>query len=184
MTSLDDETLGKIALERGFLTLAELEDCLRQQERMTEKLPLGNILVRRGFLTQPALDQIAAAHAPGKPAAEADPALADSLFGRILIRQKRVTLEQVKECLELQRRFLGEFRFPLRLGEIMVRRGYLTRKQVLEVLKEQQKQVMSCEQCGTQVTVKYSDPTAPYLCEKCGGRVRVDRDFADAGKPA
>lgn len=179
--ALSDEVLGKIALERGFLTLAELADCLGQQERSAEKPSLSAILVQRGFLSSAALEQISKAHALVRPVpAEPDPTATDSLFGRILIQRRLVTVEQVKECLELQRRFHGEFHFPLRLGEIMVRRGYLTRRQVQDALKEQQKLVMCCEQCGTQVTVRHTDPTLPCLCERCGGRVKVHQDFVDA----
>ncbi len=180
---VDDETLAKIALEHGFLTLGELQDCLRQQQTLADQLPLGPILVRRGFLTVDALNQIEAAARPEAKPTESDAAAEDSLFGRILVRRKLVRGEQIRECLELQRRFREEFKFPLRLGEILVRRGYLTRRQVQDTLKEQRKLVFGCEQCGNQITVKDSDPTLPSLCDKCGGRVCVDQAFADAERP-
>ncbi len=181
---LDDESLAKIALERGFVTLQELEKCLREQELQPERPALGVILVSRGILTQEALDQLSAVAPPAAAGSDTDVELADSLFGRILIRRKIVSLDQVRECLDLQRRFREEFKFPLRLGEILVRRGYLTRRQVQDTLKEQKKLVLSCERCGAQLTVRHADPTRPALCETCGGRVQVDPQFIDPGRPA
>jgi formylglycine-generating enzyme required for sulfatase activity/predicted Ser/Thr protein kinase len=52
-TTTDDLALGKMAVERGLLTLKQLQDCLRLQSEASTTgtaLPLGSILVEQGHL--------------------------------------------------------------------------------------------------------------------------------------
>jgi len=52
-TTPDDLALGKMALERGLLTVEQFQECLRQQEAVADpgsKSLLGKILIERGYV--------------------------------------------------------------------------------------------------------------------------------------
>ena len=55
------------------------------------------------------------------------------LMGRLALHRRLITRDQLRECLAIQGRSPG----GLRLGEIMVRRGYVTPEQVDELASEQ-----------------------------------------------
>lgn len=43
--------LGELAVERGYVTPAQLEECLQEQRTSGENMPLGQILLRRRYLS-------------------------------------------------------------------------------------------------------------------------------------
>jgi len=46
-----DGPVGEMALFRGYITQAQLEECLREQRASSRPLPLGEVLLRRKYLT-------------------------------------------------------------------------------------------------------------------------------------
>ncbi len=63
-----------------------------------------------------------------------------SLFGRLALATRQVTVEQMQECLDLQVEYEKSGQKVPRLGELLAAKGYLTANQVREILRQQRGQ--------------------------------------------
>lgn len=92
----------------------------------------------------------------------------DLLFGQLLVRKKFCTQEQVKECLHLQdqaRKAIPQS--APRLGDILIRKGYIGLAQAEEVLRlREQIVVLNCPKCGANYRLIEADPKKKYVCKK------------------
>ncbi|HTF57534.1 MAG TPA: protein kinase [Planctomycetota bacterium] len=165
-----DLLLGRIAVRESLLTREQLYDCLTAQERNPAR-KLGRIMVARGYLKQADLDKLLelqrrlVAVAPGPKG---------SLLGQILIERGLATDFQVNEALRLQGRLIDLGIVPLpRLGEILVKRGYIKRDSVETALQFQNLLLYACPECGARVEVGSATAagTDNYTCSKCGAEV-------------
>ncbi len=92
-------------------------------------------------------------------------------LGQVLIGQGLVSEDAVRECLQIQRdteRTGRDVPVP-RLGELLVQRGYVTEKQVVEALASQQKTILFCPRCDVQVNVMQRSDVREYKCARCEG---------------
>jgi len=91
-----------------------------------------------------------------------------------------VTEEAVRECLAIQRESerTGQETAP-RLGELLVQRGYLTEKQVVDALAAQQKEIMFCARCDVQVNVVRRPDVRDYKCARCEGSLTQPGNLKD-----
>ncbi len=55
-------------------------------------------------------------------------------FGELAVREKHITIAQVRECLELQKQMAAEGGATLPLAQILIDRGYVTKDQVARLL--------------------------------------------------
>lgn len=55
---MDEEQLGKILIENGFLTEEQLEEARKKQNEGEEEKPLREVLVEAGYVTERALDTV------------------------------------------------------------------------------------------------------------------------------
>src|SRR5262245_13311269 len=99
-----DALLGRLAIEKGLITQAQLEDALREQERSPHTL--GEILVKRGSVKDVELQPLLAEHERRVAALDEfqDMQKVEYLFGQILVRQSYATQLQVNKCLEIQQK--------------------------------------------------------------------------------
>jgi|GEM_PF-6562877 len=192
--------LGKMALEREFITQEQLRDALMEQGSDVEERgaarPLGIILVAKGYITESILLTLL----EEQRAASLDPARArkrDSLLGQLLLQRGEITEQQLNDCIRIQAEAVesGAAEIP-RLGELLVERGYTTARQVTLALASQKKVMLACEQCGKRYNATGYTPTRRYHCKACNGYLvplseykstKVDADIAfDAsmGTPA
>ncbi|HYE99088.1 MAG TPA: hypothetical protein VEJ18_09265, partial [Planctomycetota bacterium] len=95
----------------------------------------------------------------------------DNLFGKVAIRLGYCTEEQLAECLALQEQ-LPKDRF-MRLGDILVIKGYLTVEQVRKVSETQKGLIVYCTQCDTQYNVVMFKPGASLQCYRCGSPLKI-----------
>ncbi|MBI3854144.1 MAG: hypothetical protein HY293_00470 [Planctomycetes bacterium] len=162
-----DLLFGRIAVNRGFCTQAQLDACLALQAKDPDPLPLGQLLLREGHLTEEQHSEILKLQR--KNLAARDPVNKASrdaiLIGRLAVREKMMSQEQVNACLRLQAHE-GEKRS---LGEIMVAQGHLTPAQLKTLLARQQKRIMSCPRCGLSFTVLSTTRTPNVSCPRCKG---------------
>jgi len=132
--------LGRILVDEELLTPTELERALAEQ-RETGRL-LGEILVEQGSMTGATLAQVLARQ-HGVELAESDlehePLFARSPdakkwrpLGAVLVESGLVAEIDLQEALDEKRRHQDR-----RLGEILVRRGHLTRSGLASALAEQ-----------------------------------------------
>lgn len=179
-----DLVLARIAVELGLVTQAQVEACLREASDQpagasTSHWPLGDLLVRRGFLSEDARARVEKTHAERIAGSAQSPARKeDILFGRICVVKKYASPAEVNECLELQHRMTkergsGDPMTAPRLGELMIERGYLSPDQVKEVLREQRKFLVRCPGCGRQFNVVGLKPGQTFTCKKCNATVTV-----------
>jgi hypothetical protein len=138
MPSRTDLLLGQIALEKGFISQDQLDECLRLQEKQPQWKQLGMILLDRQFISEEDLDIALEIQRKSleKNIDNTELKLKDVLFGRIVVSNRLATQGQVNECLREQERIerMGMF---LRLGEIMVRKGYILEDNMNQILSYQ-----------------------------------------------
>lgn len=198
----NDLLLGQIAVRKGFVTLEQLMQALQEQARDTPpgdvtvrirryQRPLGVILVAKGFLTDAQLLSLLQEQKTRMqmPADYLDLPREQVLFGQIVIREGLATPAQVGKSLRIQalqgsdpdsaghENGNGAGR-TLRLGEVMVRRGYLQPAQVLAVLRKQTKALLQCVECQTRYNVLGYEDQRRYKCRRCGAMLEMVTDMS------
>jgi hypothetical protein len=168
-----DRLFGQIAMKLGVVTQQQLQDALEVQRFAQGHKPLGLILIELKFVTPQGLERILEeqkrilADAGNRQKAVKE----DNLFGKVAIRMGFATEEQLAECLALQEQ-LPKDRF-MRLGDILVIKGYLTVEQVKKVTDTQKGLIVYCTHCDTQYNVVMFKPGASLQCYKCGSPLRI-----------
>jgi hypothetical protein len=193
--------LGKMAVERGFITAAQLRDALMEQGRDVEERkmarPLGLILTSKGYMSE----QIVLTLLGEQRARNLDPERArrrDQLLGQILLKQGEITQEQLNECIRLQTQMVedGQPEIP-HLGELLVQKEYTTPRAVTLALASQKKVMLACAGCGKRYNATGYKPIKTYKCKACQGNliplsecdsIRVDAEVSlktpTLGQPA
>jgi len=185
MPAHEDLLFGKIAVAKGYCTQAQVDEGLLIQGYEESPPPLGDILLYKGYLTPEQHREILAEQM--RQLAVKDPVTKvpreAGLFGRLALRGKLITFNQLNECLRLQGR-PGETRS---LGEIMIERGYLTPEQVKDLLSRQKKRIMTCPGCRLSFTVLSISEAKQVDCPRCkkplqeakpGAPARTDAEFS------
>ncbi len=180
-----DVLIGRIAVERGLVSAEQLAECISEQ-RAAEGAPLGPILVRRGFLKEE--DVAALLQEQERRLSEArdvsDPRLEDALFGRLLIRQGLVPEGQVFECLRAQADLAERGERVPSLGDLLVRRGYLSVDLADPALLLRRKKVLVCPSCGTRFSTAGTESSRKYSCKGCGCVLERQDQLLMAGETA
>jgi DNA-directed RNA polymerase subunit RPC12/RpoP len=165
MPSDSDLLCGRIAIELGFCTEAQVEQCLRAQATSRAPMPLGRHMIEEAVLTEDQHSRVL--EAQRKRMRRIDPVVnaskEEALFGTLAVKEGLVSREQLNACLRLQGR-PGEKRS---LGEIMRAEGLLTTGQVRGLLARQSKRIMSCAPCGVSFTVHTITPGKAIPCPRC-----------------
>ncbi len=126
--------LGQVLVEGQFITPQELNLALEVQKSTSE--PLGAILVRMGLLDPADLRAVLTAQKALATLEDAVKAVAGARqpLGELLLRAKRITQVQFELAFSEHKR-TGE-----KLGEVLVRLGYITPKELDAVLRFQKYQ--------------------------------------------
>jgi len=130
-----DLVFGRVAVKRGLLTQAQVEMCVREQDRAAANgapPPIGQVAVRLGLLDAAQAASVRGAQRYGALRIE------DRLFGNLACRNAFVTREQVEDALLEQARCYrrGAARVP-RVAELMIAGGLLTTQEAEAVLRAQ-----------------------------------------------
>lgn len=160
---LDDALFCRIAVDRGLLAEEQVAQALEIQRGLTRPQRIGKILVAAGYLTPHQVDAVlrlqgearkrppafdtprdgrpaptrrpeAAPAAPGVPPREDD----GRLFGQLVVAKRFASEGEVAECVELQRELAARGEY-VKLGELLVRKGYIARRDIGRVLDAQGK---------------------------------------------
>ncbi|MCE9584789.1 MAG: protein kinase [Planctomycetes bacterium] len=178
--SNEDVLVGRIALASGLLTRDKLDECIHIFESSELPPTLGEVFVERGYLNRDQLANLLSLAGRDLPQSAASPtplpansitpvpeALTESaFFGKIAIREKLVSHEQLFECLDEQLR-LEKSGKARQIGEIMVEKGYLKLADVSRLLKLQKKVVMKCPNCEATYTVSEELSQKRLPCQRC-----------------
>ncbi|MHC4606371.1 MAG: hypothetical protein ACYTAF_05505, partial [Planctomycetota bacterium] len=172
-----------IALQLRLISKQQLDECVRIQSAGTPKIPLGEILLQRGYLSRDQVSHVL--DIQQKNLLALDPLQKkkreDVLFGRIVVRQKLATADQVNECLRAQ----ASHRDAKSLGEVMVEQGYISQEQVKHILAHQLKKIMRCSSCDLNFTVVSSTGGKNARCPRCKGaleEVKKEQSVATDGE--
>lgn len=185
MPSDNELLLGKIILQKGICTQADIDKCLAIQAARHDGMPLGRILVNEGFLTEDQHSEVLTIQRRNMSAVDPHQKKQKEsvLFGKLAVREGLISEEEANKCLR-QQAMAGEKRS---LGEIMVAKGCLTPGQVKDLLAKQQKRIMSCPVCRLCFTVISISKEKKVSCPRCKGPLvegkpsdstRTDAEFA------
>jgi protein-arginine kinase activator protein McsA len=165
-----DLLFGRIAIAQKFCTQAQLEQCLKIQAGMRDRLPLGQILLSEGFVTEQQHSEVLAIQRKNLMAVDPVRKLSKEsiLLGKLAVRERLVKEEDVNVCLRLQAQ-TGEKRS---LGEILVEQGHMTHLQLKGLLGKQSKRIMSCPVCALSFTVLSISRSKIVPCPRCKGPLR------------
>ncbi|MDQ7779638.1 MAG: serine/threonine-protein kinase [Planctomycetota bacterium] len=172
--------LGQMAIEHKFISPQQLKECIEEQERSPFPPPLGAIIVRKGFMPLNALHMLLSLQQKrlDENSPYAEMRRRDVLFGRLLVDYGLASQDQVNECLRLQARLAPDVN--MRLGELMVKKGHISEKDVHLVLEFQNKRILMCRGCKTQFNIASYTPNSQVKCPKCGEVL----DIPDTGSGA
>src|SRR5258706_7047229 len=175
MTTHSDFLIGRIALERGLVSVDQLAEALNDQKGQPAG-SLGVTLLRKGLIKQRDLDVLL--EEQKRRLADAldlsDPKLEDALLGRLLIKQGLVKEAQLYECLRASAELGEKGEKAPRLGELLVRKGYLTTDAVDRIFPVARKDRFLCPKCGTHFSSLGGDEN-PFPTCKQGGAVLQHR---------
>ena len=162
-----DLLFDAIVEKEGGVEPGRLKEALDLKRRENHYRSLGRILFDEGLLDREAVARLIQRQWDAIQRAAATSAPRETLFGAIAIMKKYVTLEQVQLCLREQKRLrrLGLF---MRLGEIMVSKGFMTLKQVLDVLRSQRTKILECRACRKVYNVTLFAGAKKPRCPLCG----------------
>jgi predicted CXXCH cytochrome family protein len=134
---LSKELLGQVLVRRGTLKADEIKVPLLIQEHLGsvenavklaagDRQVLGDLLVLAGHITEEQLQQVLA-----------EQRLSGGKFGEVCKRLGLLTEQQLRALLEFQRNQESRHDSPLRLGELLVATGKITREHLEDALKKQ-----------------------------------------------
>lgn len=172
----DEEILyGKIAIKKGFITRKELKEVLRRQQEEENPPPIGEILLDAGMLTQDQHEIVLRLQEQNLE--NFDPLTKEknkeNLFGQLAVERGYLDEETLQEVIK-KKDLLAKKGQRIRLGELLVREGLMTSDQVHELLEDQDKRLMSCQNCDRQYNVALPPRTEQRLsCPECGGDLRT-----------
>ncbi|MEZ0228485.1 MAG: hypothetical protein ACAI25_07650 [Planctomycetota bacterium] len=130
---MQDDLFCRIAIQSGLLTPEQVAHALEVQRNLTKPQRIGKILIAQGYLSPIQVDKILKEQGleRGRPPVP-EPKLG-GLFGQIVVQQKLATEGEVEECVIEQRELAARGEY-VRLGELLVRKGYLSGFDVAKVL--------------------------------------------------
>ncbi|MBI2923346.1 MAG: protein kinase [Planctomycetes bacterium] len=168
----DEILLGKLALTAGLVSREQLDACVKEQE--ATRRPLGEVLVKRGILSQVDLQTLLAQQELNLQKRHETTLLRkqDSLFGRVAIILRMVSQEAANGAIREQARLETEGH-RVRLGKVMVQRGLLTLEQVVQILDYQKKQVLFCEKCDALFNAPKAAAGKSIACRYCGASLVI-----------
>ncbi len=195
MKSAKDALLGRIAVERGLITQAQLDECMREQQvlggdpnqtigRSSGGRPLGLVMMSKGYIQDKDLITLLEEQNRRLKLMEEYRKMlkVELLFGQHLVKNNKATQIQINKCLEAQQRMvtLGVSPIP-RLGELLVEHGYVDKQTVQDILKVQNKDILFCTGCARQFNVVGVVDGMTYRCKSCGG-IMVPKTMLDSLK--
>ncbi|MBI2933285.1 MAG: serine/threonine protein kinase [Planctomycetes bacterium] len=163
MAHRPNEDLERLSAE---LALEKAGDAGRLQDRLETMLNTGLIDTDTLFrLLEKRESQI-----------EAPPDVKARLFGRLAVEGGFVSPPDLEAALREQQ-VLVQRGLPMPLGQILQRAGKLQMHQVLELLRRQDKHVVSCP-CGKRYLIEHPRPDSRYQCGRCGRRLEAPEPTA------
>lgn len=137
--------LGDYLVERGFITLKQLEEALEEQRLFWKKTqgvraPLGNILIKHGLLTPQMLATALVTQQQDK--LHGRDKYSPQYIGEYLVSRGIITPQQLENVLVEQMR-LRQRGTTMLLGELLIYAGYISREVLDDILEQQRNELFS-----------------------------------------
>jgi len=173
MASKEDLVLGEIAVKTRLITQEQLTECLEDQKKHPHWKSVGKILVEKHYITDSQLQFLINIQKRNLQVKthQSRRIKQDNLFGRLAIRLGFATEKQVEQSLGMQL-MIEESHF-LRLGEIMVKKEYLTEEQLKKIIDFQTQRQVICSGCGQNYNLVLFNEGAKILCYNCDNEIVV-----------
>ncbi|MBI3272824.1 MAG: protein kinase, partial [Planctomycetes bacterium] len=172
--AMGDLLLGQLVIRKGLASPDNVEECLAEQAELAARgappTPLGAILLRKGHLTDEAIEGLLAAQHDTLRSYpnSADARKADVRFAKEIVARGLVPRDRLDEAAALQERLRARG-LPLLLGEILIARGLLSEDQVRRALFPLHDTVLICARCAVAFNVEGYISGAKVRCPTCGG---------------
>jgi DNA-binding response OmpR family regulator/DNA-directed RNA polymerase subunit RPC12/RpoP len=162
-----DVLFGRLAQRHGLVTRDQVREVLAIQDRDPSR-KIGELLFERFYLSQAGLDRMLDLQLQ----AFGGPDNSGEMFGRLVVGRRLATEFHVREALRLQGRMVEAGLSPVpRLGEILAKRGVLTREALATALELQNFMHYRCPQCGARIGIHPEPAQAPVICPQCRAEV-------------
>jgi len=151
-----DELFIDLAVKTKLLTPAQLDDCRKLRELLTEKsfnLTLPEIVAKKEFLNPDQMRLINVAIRYEELKRE------DEALGGFINRKGFLPPEKISECLSAQERPFKEGRHFPRLEELLTQKGYLTAQQMQVILRAREQ--LEQQEPGSSPRVPQTRPSMP-----------------------
>ncbi|MEK7449716.1 MAG: hypothetical protein AAB019_09580 [Planctomycetota bacterium] len=177
MVTESDLVFGEIAIKTRLVTARQIDEAITIQHGLPEWKPLGLILLEKQYLTKEQLENIIDIQKRNLEtrAIQLRYIKEDNIFGRLAIKLNLATEQQVEECLGVQ--LMMQDDYLLRLGELMVKKKYLSGTDVKKILEYQSAQVIHCPKCDTKYNVVLFNPGAKFICYECETELTVPKNL-------
>jgi len=163
---------GRLAVRQGMVTRDQVREVLAVQDRDPSRR-IGELLFERFYLSASGLDRLLDLQVQAFGGADNS----GELLGRLVAERRLATEFQVRDALRLQGRMVEAGLSPVpRLGEILVKRGVLTRDALAAALELQNFMHYRCPQCGSRIGIHPEPQRSPVICPQC--RAEVPQLFA------
>lgn len=177
MSRFEEHLCGRIAVLNGCLTQGQLQECLEYQKtlRGSNRRPIGEILLERGYLTEKQLTEILDVRKKKLRKMLLDSkeiVRTERTFGQLALRRGLINLDQLESALLEQQR-LRRINLRLCLGDILVSLGFLTVAEVLDILTLQNNRILVCLGCESHFTVQSYSTESEYRCKNCQSLLEV-----------
>jgi hypothetical protein len=172
--SKEDLVFGEIAVKSRLITQSQLEECLEEQKNNPDWKSLGELLIARQYLAPHQLQFLIDIQRRNLElkANQSRRVKQDNLFGRLLMRLGFATDKQIEESLGLQL-MINDTHF-LRLGEIMVKKGFISDDQLKQVVDFQAQRQVICPGCGQKYNMILFNEGSKIPCYNCDNKIAVE----------
>jgi hypothetical protein len=173
----EENLFGRIGVINGFLRREQLEECIEEERASSGRQDLGQILLRKGYITEGQLGIIEDVRKKKARKVLCDPRekeRSEKTFGQVALRRGWVKPPQLEAAMLEQER-LRKLNLQFRIGEVLVAMGVLTVDQILEILNEQRQRILQCPVCDFHYGVLEYHEGGEYRCRKCGEVLREPR---------
>lgn len=165
-----DSFLARALLASGMLTRAQLEIALKWLEEAPQG-GLGDLLCTNGVIPRALYEALMRFYK--KDNTRVAPATGNrdkgvreaQLFCLVAIREKEVTIEQMRDAVDQWVRLEGMGK-PRPIQDILMEKGYLDLVRGRGVLEKTKESTLACGSCG-EVDFLYKVNGAPFTCDKC-----------------
>lgn len=175
-----DTLFGKIAVQERFISVDQLAECVEIQKRSEPKVSLGKVMMDRGYVTALQIEVILDIQRVNMADRQVRPQ-EGGLFGHLAVAAGYCSREQIAEAIGAQQA-LRKSGDNVPIGRILLEAGRITREQVLDVLRRQERGAIRCDGCGATYIVEGLASGTRFACCRCykvlavpEGRKKTDR---------